>query len=227
MSTRAARPSPSRRRLSEARSGLGRIERGEPAVISRGARCRRVRDGAPLARRRRRRRGATGVRGSSPHRAGPCRRRARPPGLPGTPGASRGFGEPGRLQHRRRSFARRGRGRAGAFRGGPRDRAAPARRMSRRARPRPASAGSRSSHPGPSPNASECSLRAGRRRDRRSGSTAPNEPSPWSRISAGGRTVPRSRRLLPIGRRSTMCSAAPPAKTGPSQSGGATTMPSP
>ena len=76
-------------------------------------------------------------------RARPCRRRARPSGLPGAAGASRGLGEPGRLQHRRRSSARRRRGRAGAFRGRPRDRAAPARRMSRRARPRPAAAGSR------------------------------------------------------------------------------------
>ena len=96
-----------------------------------------------------------------PRRARPCRRRARPSGLPGAAGASRGLGEPGRLQHRRRSSARRSRGRAGAFRGRPRDRAAPARRMSRRARPRPAVCRKPSSRPRPSPNASGCSLRRG------------------------------------------------------------------
>ena len=100
--------------------------------------------------------------------------------------------------------------------------------MPRRARPRPSCCRKPSSRRRPSPNASGCACRAG----------AP--PRPEIRLDGAERTValveelarrpprPGGRAsLVPIGRRSTMCSAAPPAKAGPSQSGGATTMPSP
>ena len=106
----------------------------------------------------------------------------------------RRFGQPGRLQHGRRRAARRMSGRAGAVRGGQRDRAAAARRTAGRPRPRRAAPrdelasrrcrGRRA----PRPAAARAPIR------QRSGSTAPNGalPLPSSLPRIGGPTRGRA-----------------------------------
>ena len=146
-------------------------------------------------------------------------RRARAARLPRAARRRRGLGQPGRLQHRRRSSAHRRRGRARAVRGRARDRTAPARRTSRRARPRAASLpeaelvartprGRRPAQPCGRRAARDRSIRARRRRAERRASS--------SDLPRGRRRARAARRRCRLGAARRGAAAAPPATAGPS-----------